>query len=171
MEAKIHLHNWYYFFREEKICWDGLKYNFGRVYGLEESLSGDLVSPSISHQLLSGWKKKIIMLWGFREGKKMDTSLHIVIYAGFRFNPGKYSKIHREKHSKLTSHYTSITICHFLQTSEAFCFQATKKREEKQIQISGQKCISPSLFHPTDTSRGNLSLRIYLLLFFVMLIL
>lgn len=51
-------------------------------------------------------KKIIIMLWGLREEKKMDISLQIVLYAGFRFNPGKYSKIHQEKHSKLTSHYT-----------------------------------------------------------------
>lgn len=38
--------------------------------------------------------------------RKIAMSLRIVIYAGFRFNPGKNSKTHLEKHSELTSHYT-----------------------------------------------------------------
>lgn len=76
MEEKIHLHNWVYFFQEEKICLERLKYKFGRVCSLEESLSGALVSLSISHQLLSGWGKKKIVLWDLREREREKRWIH-----------------------------------------------------------------------------------------------
>lgn len=61
------------------------------------------VSPSPINYFHAGKKK----CSGFEKVKrKIDTLLEIVIYAGFRFNQGKYSKTDLEKHSKLTSHYT-----------------------------------------------------------------
>lgn len=76
MEEKIHLHNWVYFF-QEKICLDRLKYKFGSVYSLEESLSGALVSPSISHQLLSGWGGGGgIVLWDLSERERKKRWIH-----------------------------------------------------------------------------------------------
>lgn len=100
-EKKIHLHNQANSLLGGRLVETGSNTNVeGYVCCLEESLSG----ISISHQLLSCWKKKCS---GFEKVKrKIDTSLEIVIYAGFRFNQGKYSKTDLEKHSKLTSHYT-----------------------------------------------------------------
>lgn len=76
MEEKIHLHNWVYFFQEEKICLERLKYKFGRVYSLEESLSGALVSLSISHQLLSGWGKKKNSALGLEREREKKRWIH-----------------------------------------------------------------------------------------------
>lgn len=75
------------------------------MYILDESLSGELVSSSPTKYFHVG-KKKNKCSGLERAKRKIAMSLRIVTYAGFRFNPGKNSKTHLEKHSKLTSHYT-----------------------------------------------------------------
>ena len=77
-----------------------LRYNRGRACSLKESASGDLIS--IFSTVLVG--KKCSRLEGAK--RKIDLSLRIVTYAGFRFSSSKGSKAHLENHSKVTFYLT-----------------------------------------------------------------